>query len=153
MEAQGYHVEDNILYQDNRSAILLETNGKASSSKRTKHIKIRYFFISDRVNKGDLSIAWCPTEDMVGDYMTKPLQGAKFRKFRDMIMGVTPVASPGPGKAKSGGAVTSDNERSSTKPSKGIIKSHKAKPKPVKGKAPKAKFGAPETRLHHRSVL
>jgi hypothetical protein len=89
MEAQGYHVNDNILLQDNKSAILLEKNGKASSSKRTKHIKIRYFFIADRVSKGDLSIAWCPTEEMVGDYMTKPLQGAKFRKFRDTIMGVT----------------------------------------------------------------
>jgi hypothetical protein len=89
MQAQGYHVNDNILLQDNKSAILLERNGKASSSKRTKHIKIRYFFIADRVSKGDLSIAWCPTEEMVGDYMTKPLQGAKFRRFRDTIMGVT----------------------------------------------------------------
>ena len=88
LEAQGYQVNDNILLQDNKSAILLESNGKASSSKRTKHIKIRYFFITDRVSKGDLSIAWCPTDEMVGDFMTKPLQGAKFRKFRDLIMGV-----------------------------------------------------------------
>ena len=43
LEAQGYCVEDNILYQDNKSSILLETNGKASSGKRTKHINIRYF--------------------------------------------------------------------------------------------------------------
>jgi hypothetical protein len=41
LDAQGYNVEDNILYQDNKSSILLETNGKASSSKRTKHINIR----------------------------------------------------------------------------------------------------------------
>ena len=47
LEAQGYQVNDNILLQDNKSAILLESNGKASSSKRTKHIKIRYFFITD----------------------------------------------------------------------------------------------------------
>jgi hypothetical protein len=89
MEAQGYQVNNNILLQDNKSAILLESNGKASSSKRTKHIKIRYFFITDRVSKGDLSIEWCPTDEMIGDFMTKPLQGAKFRKFRDLIMGVT----------------------------------------------------------------
>ena len=43
MEAQGYNVTENIVYQDNQSAILLERNGKASSSKRTKHINIRYF--------------------------------------------------------------------------------------------------------------
>jgi hypothetical protein len=37
MEAQGYRVKDNILFQDNKTSILLEKNGKASSSKRTKH--------------------------------------------------------------------------------------------------------------------
>jgi hypothetical protein len=40
MEAQGYQVQDNILFQDNKSAILLEKNGKASSSKHTKHVKV-----------------------------------------------------------------------------------------------------------------
>ena len=43
MRAQGFEVRDNILYQDNRSAILLETNGQASSSKCTKHINICYY--------------------------------------------------------------------------------------------------------------
>jgi hypothetical protein len=100
LEAQGYKVRDNILYQDNKSAILLEKNGKASSSKRTKHINIRYFFITDRVKEGDVSLIWCPTGDMIGDYMTKPLQGALFRKFRDQIMGVISARDPGPGKAK-----------------------------------------------------
>jgi hypothetical protein len=33
LEAQGYHVEKNIVYQDNKSAILLETNSKKSSGK------------------------------------------------------------------------------------------------------------------------
>ena len=35
---QGYNVTDNILYQDNKSAILLERNGKLSISKQTKHM-------------------------------------------------------------------------------------------------------------------
>jgi hypothetical protein len=100
MEAQGYQVQDNILFQDNKSAILLEKNGKASSSKRTKHVNIRYFFITDRVDKGDISLVWCLTGDMIRDFMTKPLQGALFRKFRDQIMGVVPAQDPGPGKAK-----------------------------------------------------
>jgi hypothetical protein len=43
MKAQGCGVKDFFLFQDNKSSILLEKNGKASSSKRTKHIKIRYF--------------------------------------------------------------------------------------------------------------
>jgi hypothetical protein len=54
MKAQGYGVKDNVLFQDNKSSILLEKNGKASSSKRTKHINIRYFFITDRVKKEEV---------------------------------------------------------------------------------------------------
>jgi hypothetical protein len=49
MKAQGYGVKDDVLFQDNKSSILLEKNGKASSSNRTKHINILYFFITDRV--------------------------------------------------------------------------------------------------------
>jgi hypothetical protein len=106
LEAQGYKIEDNILYQDNKSSILLETNGKASSSKRTKHINIRYFFITDRVKKNELSVVWCPTGNMIGDYATKPLQGAVFKKFRDLIMGVVPVKDPEPIKSKSADDMT-----------------------------------------------
>jgi hypothetical protein len=75
MKAQGYGVKDNVLFQNNKSSILLEKNGKASSSKRTKHINIRYLFITDRVSKGEVSVFWCPTGDMIGYYATKPLQG------------------------------------------------------------------------------
>ena len=82
------------------SSIILENNGKSSSSKRTKHINIRYLYINDRVAKGEVSIVWCPTGDMIADYMTKPLQGAMLRRFRDQIMGVVPAKDPGPGKAK-----------------------------------------------------
>ena len=89
--AQGYGVQENILYQDNQSAILLEKNGKASSSKRTKHIHICFFFVTDRIEQGELSVEWCPTGDMIGDFMTKPTQGALFQRFRDQIMGVCPV--------------------------------------------------------------
>jgi hypothetical protein len=79
----------------------MEKNGKASSSKRTKHINIRYYFVTDRISKKDLTVEWCPTGDMIGDYMTKPNQGALFTKFRDQIMGVIPAKNPGPGKVKS----------------------------------------------------
>jgi hypothetical protein len=67
-----YHVRDNILFQDNKSAILLEKNGRSSSGRRTKHINVRYFFICDRVSMGELTLEWCSTTQMVGDFMTKP---------------------------------------------------------------------------------
>jgi hypothetical protein len=87
MEAQGYEIDRNILYQDNKSAILLEENGKKSSGKRTRALNIRYFFLTDQVEKGNVIIEHCPTEEMIGDFHTKPLQGEKFRKFRDSILG------------------------------------------------------------------
>ena len=47
------------------------------------------FFISDQVNQGNLNVQYCPTDEMIGDFMTKPLQGSKFMKFRKIIMGET----------------------------------------------------------------
>ena len=75
LETQGYCLKDNICYQDNESAMKLEKNGKRSSTKHTRHIHIRYFMITDRVKNNKISIKYCPTGDMVGDYHTKPLQG------------------------------------------------------------------------------
>jgi hypothetical protein len=87
LEEQGYDINSNILYQDNKSAIVLETNGKKSSGKRTGALNIRYFFLTDQVEKGNVTIVYCPTNDMVGDFHTKPLQGEKFQKFRNAILG------------------------------------------------------------------
>ena len=86
LEAQGYEVKQNILFQDNKSAMLLENNGKQSSSKRTRHLNIRYFFLTDQIEKGNMEVKFCPTDEMTADYMTKPLQGEKFFKFRREIM-------------------------------------------------------------------
>ena len=82
-------VNESRLHQDNQSAELLEKNGCMSSSQRTRHINIRYFFLKDRVDKNEISIVHCPTEYMIADFFTKPLQGAKFIEFRDIIMGQT----------------------------------------------------------------
>jgi hypothetical protein len=74
------------VHQDNQSAMLLENHGRMSSSRRTRHIEIRYFFVTDQIAKKNLRVTYCPTDDMLADFFTKPLQGAKFWKFRNMIM-------------------------------------------------------------------
>ena len=89
MEQQGFPLNKNILFQDNKSAILLENNGKRSAGKRSRALNVRYFFLTDQVEKGNLSIEYCPTDLMWADFMTKPLQGEKFRKFRDEILGIS----------------------------------------------------------------
>ena len=86
IEAQGYDVGSTTVYQDNKSAILLEKNGQSSSSKRTKHINVRYFFITDRVHRNEITIDYCPTTEMVADYFTKPLQGSLFCQLRAQVL-------------------------------------------------------------------
>ena len=86
LKAQGIDI-DVVLFQDNQSTILLANNGRLSSTKRTRHIDARYYFVKDRIAKGDLRIEYCPTLDMVADYFTKPLQGMLFFCMRDAIMG------------------------------------------------------------------
>ena len=86
LEEQGVHVEKNIVMQDNQSAIRLEENGRASAGKRTRALNIRYCFITDQVQKGNLSVKYLPSEEMVADFLTKPLQGELFCKFQARIL-------------------------------------------------------------------
>ena len=51
-----------MLYQDNKSTILLEKSGFMPSSKLTKHILSRHFFMSAQVEIGDVEIEHCPTK-------------------------------------------------------------------------------------------
>ena len=88
IEAQGYKVDDSDFYQDNMSAMKMEQNGRASAGQRSRHINIRYFFIKDRIGRGEINLVHCPTAIMVADYFTKPLQGHLFVKFRDIVMGI-----------------------------------------------------------------
>ena len=64
----------------------LENNGKASSGKRTRHFDIKFFYFTDLVQRKEMEVEHCPTEEMIADYMTKPTVGGKFVKFRDSIM-------------------------------------------------------------------
>ena len=86
IEAQGYTVNDNVVFQDNQSTMRLQNNGKRSSSKKTRHIDIRYYFITDNIRRRELRVEHCPTDQMRGDFFTKPLQGSLFRAHVSTIM-------------------------------------------------------------------
>jgi hypothetical protein len=68
---QGVTLTENILYQDNQSAIKLEKNGRRSSGQKTKHMDNRYFFIKDRLEIEGMTIEYCPTahEGECRDYL------------------------------------------------------------------------------------
>ena len=93
MGQQGYPIKDNTLFEDNQSEIRMLKNGRNSCTGNSRHIHIRYFFVKDRVDKGEIKVEYCPTEQMLADFYTKPLQGSLFRKFRDVIMGYKPLSS------------------------------------------------------------
>jgi hypothetical protein len=85
LEHQGYKVGPATVYEDNQSAIKLAENGRSNSS-RTRHIAIRYFFISDRIASGEIKVEYLSTTDMIADILTKPLQGALFRRLRSLLL-------------------------------------------------------------------
>jgi hypothetical protein len=78
---------DVVIQQDNTSTIQLVNNGKQSSTKRTHHINIRYFYVTSKIKSGCIRVIYHPTKQMVSDYLTKPLQGSLFRTHRNSIMG------------------------------------------------------------------
>ena len=79
---------DTIIEQDNTSAIQLEQNGQKSSSRRTKHIDVNFFYVTDRLKKKNISrVVYKPTGDMQSDYFTKALQGQAFHTHQKTLMG------------------------------------------------------------------
>jgi len=51
LAAQDAPVPTTMIYQDNKSTILLAENGSASSSKRTRHLNVWYYFVTDKIKK------------------------------------------------------------------------------------------------------
>ena len=70
------------------STIRMAENG-ASVSRRTRHINVRYFFIKERIDNGEVTMSYLPTKEMVADLLTKPIQGHLFVKLRDRLLGHT----------------------------------------------------------------
>jgi hypothetical protein len=88
LSEQGYVIQPATVFQDNQSTIHLLKNGQ-SNRERTRHIDIRYFFITDRIKRGDIQEIYKPTLEMMADIMTKPLTGNLFRKLRDQLLNIT----------------------------------------------------------------
>ena len=67
----------------------MEKNGQNSCTGNSRHIHIRYFFVKDIIDKGEMKVENCPTHLMLADFFTKPLMGELLRKLRDVIMRYT----------------------------------------------------------------
>jgi hypothetical protein len=73
------------VYEDNTAAIQMMKRGRGCSEK-TRHIKIQAFFIGDRMANGDINLHHLKTDEMIADFLTKPLQGKQFIKLRNMLL-------------------------------------------------------------------
>jgi hypothetical protein len=79
----GYKLSQVPLICDNESAIHMVDNPIEHS--RTKHIDIRYHFLRDHQQKGDIEIAYGNTKNQLADIFTKPLDEKTFSKLRNEL--------------------------------------------------------------------
>jgi hypothetical protein len=89
IEKEGFKVNLNVIFQDNTSTMKLQNNGKLSSGKRTRYFDVNFFYITDLISRDEIVVKYSPPADMIGDYLSKPVVGAKFEKFREKIMNHT----------------------------------------------------------------
>jgi hypothetical protein len=83
---QGYSMGAVIIYQGNLSCMALLARGR-SGGERTRHIDIRYFWMKDRVDRGEAEIVHYGTAELYTNVLTKPLQGSQFVYERGCLTG------------------------------------------------------------------
>lgn len=77
ISAQYYPIGPLVIYQDNMSCISLLAAGR-SNNERTRHVAIRYFQISERVENGEAIVLHMNGKDLFANVLTKPLQNPQF---------------------------------------------------------------------------
>ena len=87
MEAQRYSLKHRVASQDNKSAIVMETSEKRSCTKRARNLNVHYFYIKELIDRKEVDLNWCPTENMLADFFSKPLQVNLFRNLRSVVLG------------------------------------------------------------------
>lgn len=75
-----------VVFQDNKSTKHMAELGRGGKSGNSKHIGVRYFFIKQHIDNGDLTLEYLPTEEMTADILTKPLVGNLFYKMRAKLL-------------------------------------------------------------------
>ena len=69
-----------VIKEDNQGAIAIANNPIVHT--RTKHIDIRYHYIREVVQKKEIELEYCPSEEMIADALTEPLLKGQFEKLR-----------------------------------------------------------------------
>ena len=72
-----------VLFEDNQSCLKLVKSERIGG--RSKHIDTKFHFIRDLFTKGEIVLEYCPSDRMVADILTKPLEAVKTRQFVDQL--------------------------------------------------------------------
>ena len=81
---QGYDYGIINIKQDNKSTIAMINKGH-STSQRTRHVNIKYFYLKDRIDNKEIQVEYLESEKMIADILTKPLQGTLFERLRKAL--------------------------------------------------------------------
>lgn len=85
MEELGLHTQTgSIVYGDNQSAIAVSENGV--KGERTKHVDVKYHFVTETVERGEIKLRWVPTTQQQADIFTKALAAPVFLSLRKQLM-------------------------------------------------------------------
>jgi len=81
----GLHVQyGSVVYGDNQSTLAVSQNGVKSD--RTKHVDVKYHFITQTVEQGSVKLKWIPTAEQQADIFTKALAQPVFERLRQQLM-------------------------------------------------------------------
>lgn len=73
-----------VIMQDNSACIALSKNPEAPA--RTKHIGLKYFYVRDHVDEGNVQLLYCPSALMLADLLTKPVTREVICKLRPLLL-------------------------------------------------------------------
>jgi hypothetical protein len=84
-EFLGLQKKPATIFQDNKSTMTLAETGRSKTG-NSKHIDVRYFYIKEKLEEKIVRLIHLPSEDMIADMLTKPLQGELFYKLREKLL-------------------------------------------------------------------
>jgi hypothetical protein len=85
MSELGLQVQfGSLVYGDNQSTIAVSQNGV--KGERTKHVDVKYHFITQTVEEGAVKLKWIPTAEQQADIFTKALAPPVFERLRQQLM-------------------------------------------------------------------